>query len=91
MNSPNVHRPHLANTDDSNKHPFSMPSIEDLDNIYIGQYIKVYNYTEYILCKITNIRENYVTAKIIRHLVGKYKYGYDSLLILHKNNIYKLL
>ncbi len=89
-----IHRPHLANINDSvasNKQFMIIPSLEDLENIYIGQYIKIYNYTEYILCKIINIRNNYITAKIIRHLIGKYKYGYNSLILLHKDNICKLL
>lgn len=82
----------LVDTIEMNKiHPdtFQLPPKEVLDNLKVGDTVKVCNSNERFWCIVDDfITDDLIVGVIDNQLLIDYGYGFDDKIFIHKNNIY---
>ena len=58
-----------------------------IDNIKVGDYVKVSNFEERFWVKVTNIKNDIISGKIDNYLLNNKLYDINSLITLNMSNI----
>ena len=81
----NTHEIHILNSNN-----FTIPTNNDLNNLSVGNLVKIGNKMERFWVKIVEINKDYLLGKIDNHLTFNNKYDYDDIVLFEKKNIYNI-
>ena len=73
-----------------NPQSFAIPTNSELDNLSIGDLVKIGNKLERFWVKIIQINKDYLLGKIDNLLTFNENYNYNDIVLFEINNIYEI-